>query len=125
MTSPAPFTGGPTGRGNFRFTSYFREVLSALDGAQERAAELTAQWAEDYAKQNAPVATGALRDSITASVRRTLTSFAIVVMAGASYALYVELGTSRMNAQPFMRPALDRIVDVYRAYLAAEVSGVH
>ena len=114
--------GGPiTRRGDFRFTSYFRQALDGLGVAQQRAAQRTADWAVMEARSLAPVDTGWLRDSLDYTVRQTETTFAIVIFAGAEYALYVELGTSRMSAQPFLRPVLDRITGVYRDFLAAEV----
>lgn len=48
----------------------------------------------------------------------------IVIQLGAEayYAIYVEMGTSKMRAQPFIRPTLDllvsRLVPTYRAQLA-------
>lgn len=116
--------GGPYGRGDFRFTSYFRERTAQLVEAQARAAERTGAWAAEESRRLAPVDTGELRDSITYQVRRTATSFAIVVLAGADHALYVELGTSHMSAQPYLRPVLDRIVAQYRQFLAAEIGRV-
>lgn len=116
--------GGPGGRGNFRYTSYFRQRQAQILDAQARAAERTGAWAAEQAIGLAPVDTGELRDSITYEVRRTETTFAIVVLAGAEHALYVELGTSRMSAQPYLRPVLDRIVAQYRAFLAEELRGL-
>lgn len=120
MTSPRQ-AGGPIGRGNFRFTSYFRQRTTQLLDAQARAAERTGAWAAEEARRLAPVDTGELRDSISFQVRRTATSFAIVVLAGADHALYVELGTSRSHAQPYLRPVLDRIVAQYLQFLADEI----
>lgn len=117
--------GGPiTGRGAFRFTSYFGQVQRAIADAQQRAAERTGAWAAEQARVLAPVDTGFLRDSIDFEVRHTQTGWAIVVFAGADYALYVELGTSRMDAQPFLRPVLDRIGDQYRQFLAEEMASL-
>jgi HK97 gp10 family phage protein len=120
MASPRR-AGGPYGRGNFRFTSYFKQRQEQLLDAQGRAAQRTGAWAAEQARQLAPVDTGELRDSITFEVRRTATTFAIVVLAGAEHALYVELGTSRMSAQPYLRPVLDRIGEQYRQFLAEEI----
>jgi HK97 gp10 family phage protein len=114
--------GGPyTGRGAFRYTSYAARVRGRWAAAQERAAERAARWAADMARSLCPVDTGFLRDSISHEVRRIGTGFAIVVLAGAEYALYVELGTSVSRAQPFLRPALDRLGPVYLQFLAEEM----
>lgn len=116
--------GGPYGRGNFRFTNYFRQRTTQLIEAQERAAQRVGEWAAEQARSLAPVDTGELRDSITFTIRRTATTFAVVVLAGADHALYVELGTSRMSAQPYLRPVLDRISAQYRTFLQEEVRKV-
>ncbi len=124
MTSPRQAGGPFTGRGNFRYTSYVRQRTAQFLAAQERAANRTGQWAAEQARALAPVDTGALRDSIDFAVRKTQTTFAVVVFAGASYSLYVELGTSRMRAQPHLRPVLDRIGPVYQQFLVDEMRKV-
>lgn len=60
-------------------------------------------------KALAPVDTGNLRNSIT-NTGPLNTGGAIEGQVGptAEYGVYVELGTSRMRAQPFMGPAADR-----------------
>jgi HK97 gp10 family phage protein len=57
------------------------------------------------AASNAPVLTGALRDSIRAERVR---SGEWVVVVGAPYGEFVEFGTMYMNAQPFLVPAAQR-----------------
>ncbi len=59
------------------------------------------------AKARAPVDTGALRASIEARTRGVLLTLAAEVVAGAPYAIFVEHGTSRMSAQPFLFPAFE------------------
>ena len=61
---------------------------------------------EGDAKTLAPVDTGNLRNSGT--VETSPGSARAVIMFTANYAHYVELGTSRMSAQPFLGPATDR-----------------
>jgi HK97 gp10 family phage protein len=122
---PPRQAGGPiTGRGSFRFTSYFRQRVAQIQDAQERAANRTGAWAAEEARRLAPVDTGELRDSISFEIRKVATGFAIVVLAGAEHALWVELGTSRMSAQPYLRPVLDRIGQTYQAFLAEEMRKV-
>lgn len=57
------------------------------------------------AAANAPVLTGALRDSIRAEREG---SGEWVVIVGVDYGLYVEFGTMYMAAQPFLIPAAQR-----------------
>ena len=63
---------------------------------------------ERAAKRNAPVDTGRLRSSITRSnVVRNGDSLEVAIGTDVEYGPYVELGTSRQRAQPYLRPALD------------------
>ena len=56
------------------------------------------------ARELVPVETGRTRDSIGATFdRETLT---LQIHADTKWALFIELGTSRMAARPFLRPAL-------------------
>lgn len=58
------------------------------------------------AKELVPVRTGDLRGSIGfRSSRKDMSGF---VFASMPYALFVEEGTSRMEAQPYLRPALEQ-----------------
>lgn len=50
--------------------------------------------------------TGELRDSLGAAVAVEGERVVAVVGAGARHALFLELGTRRMAARPFLRPAL-------------------
>lgn len=64
---------------------------------------------ERAAKRLCPVDTGRLRSSIThdPDLRRDEQGLYGVVGTNVEYAPHVEFGTSRMRAQPFLRPALD------------------
>ena len=70
-----------------------REILSQI--ASETAI---------VAKQLCPVDTGRLRESIAVMQEGDL-KFTIV--AGASYASFVEFGTSNQSPQPYMTPAIE------------------
>jgi HK97 gp10 family phage protein len=61
------------------------------------------------AAQLVPVRTGALRSSIGHEVRMTADGPVLIISATAPYAGFVELGTSRMPARPFIRPALAEV----------------
>lgn len=76
--------------------------------------------------RRAPRRTGALKRSIRISPRGEAGSLGLTGVAieadtttetGRSYAGFVEFGTSRMKAQPFMRPALRKYAKAYRADL--------
>ncbi len=58
------------------------------------------------AQLGVPVQTGALQASIQKSVKATSKGFLGRIWTSLGYAGYVEFGTSRMQARPFMRPAI-------------------
>ena len=60
---------------------------------------------EAQARALAPFDTGRLRDSINTAVGRD----EVIVGTNVEYAPYVEYGTSRSIAQPFLRPAVDLV----------------
>lgn len=61
---------------------------------------------ESGAKRLAPVDTGRLRSSISHEIGRDARGLVGTVGTDVTYAPYVELGTSKAPAQPFLRPAL-------------------
>jgi HK97 gp10 family phage protein len=64
----------------------------------------------ETARAICPVDTGALRDSIAAHMADGSEAEAEII-AEVPYAAFVEFGTSLMEAQPFLRPALDAAVN--------------
>lgn len=58
------------------------------------------------AAQNAPVDTGALRNSLTENSQMT-GDLTFTLQDGVEYGIFQELGTSKMAAQPFIIPALE------------------
>jgi HK97 gp10 family phage protein len=61
---------------------------------------------ERGAKRLCPVDTGRLRSSITHGLAHDVIGLYAEVGSNVEYAIYVELGTRRAHAQPFLRPAL-------------------
>lgn len=62
---------------------------------------------QNRARQLAPVDTGRLRSSITSSgLQRDSRGAYVEVGTNVFYAGFVEFGTRRMPAQPYLRPAL-------------------
>lgn len=58
------------------------------------------------AKQLAPVDTGRLRSSVTHEMGQDGRGLVARIGTNVDYAPHIEFGTSRMRAQPFLRPAL-------------------
>jgi HK97 gp10 family phage protein len=113
-------------RGSARFTWRGAAVVNALDDAVQDAMQRTAIEAKTEAQALAPFRTGLLRSSVFADVdarggtgRRTLT-----LGADAPYAAYVILGTSRQQAQDFIRPVIDRIAPKLTERLRAAIRGI-
>lgn len=83
---------------------------------------------ETDAKRRCPVDTGRLRASLTTDVERERkTTFVLKVGTNVEYASFVENGTSRMAAQPFLRPAVDAkakdVVDEIRESIREQING--
>lgn len=95
------------------------EFHDGLDAALTRALEKVGLVAEGYAKRLCPVDTGRLRNSIT----HVLDSGGRAVQVGTNveYAPYVELGTARQKAQPYLRPAAVDHVSEYREIIEGEL----
>ncbi len=88
--------------------AFTRKAADSVKPITERSIEACLQDMVDYAKAIVPVDTGYLQRSID-WVAMGEGEWHFRAMAG--YASYVELGTSRMRAQPFMQPAVDAILD--------------
>jgi len=69
----------------------------------------TAFKVERRAKELAPVDTGRLRASITHEIGADSQGLVATVGTNVVYAPFLEYGTSRMSARPFLRPALGSV----------------
>lgn len=72
---------------------------------------------EREAKIRAPIRTGRLRSSIHTKLMR----LKVLVKDGVFYGIFQELGTRFMKAQPFMKPAVLKIVPKIPSILATEI----
>lgn len=101
-------------------------LASATVGARAAAAtRRTAAAIERDAKTLAPVDSGNLRASGGTEYAGDGRNGVMTASVGftASYAMYVERGTSRMAAQPFLAPATDRHVPGWTAALERIAGG--
>ena len=96
------------------------EVSQGIVRAIDRALEEIGLAAEGYAKRACPVDTGNLRNSITHAVESG--EDAVYVGTNVEYAPYVEMGTRRTAAQPFLRPAATEHGSTYRGILRRNLS---
>lgn len=97
------------------------KVKQATQAAIDRALEICGGKAESYAKQLCPVDTGNLRNSITHEKEDDRTE---VIGSNVEYAPYVELGTYRMKARPYIRPAIENHVKEYVEVFERELSKI-
>lgn len=86
-------------------TSYLPDVIHSLDQAKAIALETMGALCTRNAALLCPVDTGRLRNSINYKVASD--EDAVYVGTNVEYAPYVELGTSKQKAHPYLKPAVD------------------
>lgn len=127
---------------NIVYRDNTEEILNALEKAKRRGLVAIGLAAEGHAKRATPVDTGRLRNSITYALageqthvesykarkggkdRETYTydgnapgkkgEDAVYIGSNVEYAPYVELGTSKMAARPFLKPAATEHTSEYK-----------
>ena len=119
-----------------KITDNSDEIISRMDRAMEVALEKIGLVAERYAKNLCTVVTGRLRNSIThatasypgigtyqdnagnefndATADGTPEKNAVYIGTNVEYAPYVELGTTRSKAQPYLKPAVVDHAEKYK-----------
>lgn len=116
--------------GSVTFISHKEEAMKAVTEAMARALEICGGKAETYAKQLAPVGTpestgipgyhgGTLRNSITHEQEDEKTE---IIGSTVNYSKFVELGTYKMKARPFLRPAAENHGAEYKAVIERELA---
>lgn len=89
------------------------DIKAATKEQLEAAFEEISLYAQGFAVLLCPVDTGNLRSSITPASDDTRA----VIGTNVEYAPYVELGTSKMKEQPYLRPAIENHIDFYKGVL--------
>ena len=87
-----------------------KEFIQALNDMLPTTLEALGLQGEANAKLLCPVDTGRLRNSLT----HTRDDNAAYIGTNVEYAAYVELGTSKSKAQPYLRPAIEDHTDEYK-----------
>ena len=99
----------------------FKAAMQTFDtGMQRHVYRQLASWVADIkalAKQLAPVRTGRLRSSIYAKISEWVAE----IGAEATYALFVELGTRYMQAQPYLYPAIQEYLPQLEAIICEAI----
>ena len=91
----------------------FPQMAEKVHDAVSDIVRKTALDVEGQAKIFVPVDTGALKNSIDVQMEGDLTA---VIAPHTEYAAFIEFGTSKMAAQPYMTPAAE---EARPAYIAA------
>lgn len=95
---------------NFTIKDNSDLFLNALPEQVERAMEAVGLQAERHAKEKCPVDTGRLRNSISHATQGN----SAYIGTNVEYAPYVEMGTSRMSAKPYLKPAATEHGEEYK-----------
>lgn len=94
-----------SGGGDFHvdvnITDFTEEITDGIKEAIQMALVRIGLKCEEYAKKLCPTKTGRLKNSITNYVEGD----SVYVGTNVEYAQFVEEGTSRAKAQPYLRPA--------------------
>jgi HK97 gp10 family phage protein len=93
-----------------KITDNSEEIKSEMAKAVDLALTAIGMKAEEYAKLLCPVDTGRLRNSITYDIEES----DVYIGTNVEYAPYVELGTSKMTAKPFLKPAAEDHAETYK-----------
>lgn len=94
------------------------QIMDALVGALQSLSDT----ALAYMQEIVPVDTGALKESCFVQVLVVGTRVQVVIGANTPYAVYVELGTSKNAAQPYIRPTYDLVLRLLPGVIKAEVA---
>jgi len=105
---------------NVTVKDYSKQVMAAMVSPVNRALEIIGLTAEKYAKENCPVDTGRLRNSITHSVEGK----DVFVGSATEYAASVEYGTIKQKAQPYLRPAATDHSETYKQIILDEFAKI-
>lgn len=89
-----------------KFDSNLKEVENALEQAVSRALFKVGAFVETEAKTVVPVDTGRLKNSI--EHQENSSEQYTEIGSKVEYAPYVETGTYKMKAQPYLRPSIER-----------------
>jgi HK97 gp10 family phage protein len=116
---------GVTIKGLSSLQAKLRNLDPLTRNAVARGVQLAAIKVEGDAKMLAPEDTGALRRSITTNSRSTANGAEASIGSSLEYAAYQELGTSRNQAQPFLKPALQKNKKAIKTIIITEIVKAH
>lgn len=86
------------------------KIAAKMPGAVDKIVRKAAFDIEAHAKTVVPVDTGMLKNSITTEFPGQTKA---IIAPHTEYAGYVEFGTRRQRAQPYMRPAVEKVAPLF------------
>jgi HK97 gp10 family phage protein len=107
-----------TVRGADKVIANMQKAAVAIEAAVGDAVREAAMLVEREAKINVPVDTGRLRSSIASEEKKPLL---FEVGTNVEYAAFVEFGTSKMAAQPYLQPAVETVRAKYPDMIIEDV----
>lgn len=91
---------------------FMTKLEKALPEVSKETVQTATMAMEATAKEKCPVRTGRLRDSINSRIEeKGNDEITGIVSTDVEYASYVEYGTSKMSAKPYMTPAFNEHKD--------------
>ncbi len=110
-------------RGEREVIANIGKAAAAIEKATGAAVREAAMMVEREAKTNTPVDTGRLRGSIASEEK---TPLLFEVGTNVEYAAFIEFGTSKMAAQPYLEPAVEsarsKYPDLIKEGIRTEIS---
>lgn len=116
---------GVTVKGLSSLEAKLKRLNPMTHAAIVRGVALAAAKVEGDAKTIVPVDTGHLRASISSNSHSTANGAEAEVSTNVEYAAYVEFGTSRQKAQPYLHPALQKNKANIRKIIIEEIVKAH
>ena len=107
---------------NFELNWAGPQVIQQVLDAVSNAIQALSVAGLEYMQQIVAVDTGKLRESCYAEIDISGGTVRLVIGAGEPYAIYVELGTFKMEAQPYIRPTFDYIIKILPEIFKSEVA---
>lgn len=104
---------------NIKITDHSEDVKAELNRKIALALSKVGFRAEDHVKALAPVDTGRLRGSIT----HLVDDRSVTIGTNVEYGKYQELGTSKMEAQPFLEPGISNNMEQFKEIIRNELKG--
>ena len=104
------------------YISYKADALVNLEDAERRALEKIGTFIEAESKLRTPVDTGNLKRSITHKVNKDEKS--VTIGSNVEYSVYVEKGTSRNRAQPYLTPSIEDNICKIKDIVEQEIKNI-